>query len=176
MSSLDGMKKDQKTVDAQGKNLSPLPYGSQLRELVTHVDDRGSVFEMWADRWEFHPHPIVFVYTFTVRPGIVKGWGMHKLHDDRYCIQFGELEVVLYDGRTDSPTFGLVSRIFLSEYRRQLLSIPAGVWHADHNIGSKDAVVVNFPTIQYDYESPDKYRLPVDTDQIPFKFDNPKGG
>jgi dTDP-4-dehydrorhamnose 3,5-epimerase len=55
------------------------------------------------------------------------------------------------------------------------MNIPAGVWHADRNIGDKDAVVVNFPTIQYDHADPDKYRLPLDTDQIPHKFDNPRG-
>jgi dTDP-4-dehydrorhamnose 3,5-epimerase len=68
-----------------------------------------------------------------------------------------------------------VSRIVLSEYRGRLMSIPAGVWHADHNIGTRDAVVVNFPTIPYDHESPDKYRLPLNNDRIPFVFKDPQG-
>jgi len=55
------------------------------------------------------------------------------------------------------------------------MNIPAGVWHADHNIGSAEAVVINFPTIQYDHTNPDKYRLPLNTDRIPYKFDNSKG-
>ncbi len=41
--------------------------------------------------------------------------------------------------------------------------IPRGVWHAERCIGGKDAMVVNFPTIQYDHTNPDKYRLPLDT-------------
>lgn len=106
---------------------------------------------------------------------MIKGWGVHKRHEDRYFILFGELEVVLFDDRPDSPTRGLVSKVMLTEYRRRLMNIPAGVWHADHNIGNKDAVVINFPTIQYDHTSPDKYRLPLDTDQIPYKFHNPRG-
>jgi dTDP-4-dehydrorhamnose 3,5-epimerase len=110
-----------------------------------------------------------------VRPGIIKGWAMHKLHDDRYFLMFGELEVVLYDDRPESPTRRLVSRVVLTEYRRQLLCIPAGIWHADHNIGSRDVVLANFPTIPYEHENPDKYRLPLDTDVIPYRFDNPKG-
>ena len=36
--------------------------------------------------------------------------------------------------------------------------------------GSRDVVVVNFPTIQYDHTSPDKYRLPLDTEQLPVKL------
>ena len=56
------------------------------------------------------------------------------------------------------------------------MCIPAGIWHADHNIGSRDAVVVNFPTIPYDHASPDKYRLPLDTDRIPYRFEPSRGG
>ena len=48
-----------------------------------------------------------------------------------------------------------------------LLVIPRGVWHAERNIGASDVVVVNFPTIAYDHASPDKYRLPLDTKELP---------
>ncbi|MGY9056106.1 MAG: dTDP-4-dehydrorhamnose 3,5-epimerase family protein, partial [Alphaproteobacteria bacterium] len=37
----------------------------------------------------------------------------------------------------------------------RLVNIPAFVWHADHNVGSTDVMVVNFPTMQYDHKSPD---------------------
>jgi dTDP-4-dehydrorhamnose 3,5-epimerase len=167
--------KDTQTVTPTGESIQPVPFGVTFRDVTTHVDDRGAVCELFDPRWGWHKDPLVFVYSFTVRPGMIKGWGIHRKHEDRYFILFGELEVVLYDERPDSPTRGLVSKIVLSEYRRRLMNIPAGVWHADRNIGSKDAVVVNFPTIQYDHRDPDKYRLPLDTDQIPHKFDNPKG-
>jgi len=167
---------DNATVNSSGISLEKLPEGVTFHNVVTHPDDRGAVCEMFDPRWNWHPDPIVFVYTFSIRPGIIKGWGLHKLHDDRYFILFGEVEVVLYDARPDSATKGSVSKIVLSEYQRRLMNIPAGVWHADNNIGTKDAVIVNFPTIQYNHASPDKYRLPLDTDEIPYKFPNPRGG
>ena len=167
--------RDKQTVASSGESLQTLPLGVTFHEVKTHVDDRGTVFELFDPRWKWHPEPLVFVYTFTIRPGLIKGWGVHKDHEDRYFIQFGELEVVLYDDRLDSPTKGLVSKVYLSEYNRRLMNIPAGIWHADNNIGSKDAVIINFPTIQYDHTNPDKYRLPLDTDQIPYKFDHPRG-
>jgi len=166
---------DRQMVTASGEPLAQLPAGVTFRELPTHVDDRGSVLEMFDLRWGWHPDPLVFVYAFTVRPGKIKGWGLHKRHDDRYLLLQGEMEVVLYDERDDSPTRGLVAKIYLTELQRRLMSIPAGVWHADHNIGTRDALVVNFPTIPYDHASPDKYRLPLDTDQIPYKFESPRG-
>ena len=112
---------------------------------------------------------------FTVRPGAIEGWGMHKRHEDRYFIQFGELEVVLYDGREDSETHGLVSTVMLTEHHRRLMNIPAGLWHANRNVGARDAVVVNFPTIPYDHADPDKYRLPLDTEEIPYAWDDLRG-
>jgi dTDP-4-dehydrorhamnose 3,5-epimerase len=105
-----------------------------------------------------------------MRPGVTKGWALHEKHDDRYTLLFGALEVVLYDAREGSPTEGLVAKVVLSEHRRRLLCIPTGVWHADRNIGDREAVIVNFPTRPYDHEDPDKFRLPLDTDAIPYTW------
>jgi dTDP-4-dehydrorhamnose 3,5-epimerase len=167
--------KDPQTVTGAGASLSQLPHGVKLRDMPTQVDERGTLFEMYDPRWGWHDAPLVYAYAVTIRPGIVKGWAMHKLHEDRYFLMFGDMEVVLYDDRPDSPTYRLLSKVVLSELRRQLLSIPTGIWHADHNIGTKDVVLCNFPTLPYDHENPDKYRLPLDTDLIPYKFDNPRG-
>ncbi len=166
---------DVATVTSSGEPLVRMVHGVTFRRAVTHVDERGSVCEMFDERWSWHPDPLVFSYLFTLRPGMIKGWGMHKRHDDRYFLISGELELVLYDGREDSPTHGLVSKLVLSEYDRRLVCIPAGVWHANRNIGQGDVLVVNFPTQPYDHEHPDKYRLPLDTDQIPYRFDTPRG-
>ena len=166
---------DRQTDNAAGERLDPLPAGVTFHDVTTQVDERGWICEMFDPRWGWHKDPLVFVYTFTVRPGVTKGWGIHHHHEDRYFILFGEMEVVLFDVRPDSPTRGLLAKVYLSEYRRRLMNIPAGVWHADRNVGGKDAVIVNFPTIQYDHTKPDKHRLPLDTDQIPHKFENPRG-
>jgi dTDP-4-dehydrorhamnose 3,5-epimerase len=112
---------------------------------------------------------------FTIRPGVIKGWGLHRRHEDRYALLFGEMELVFYDPREDSPTRGQVSKIVLSEHRRRMINVPAGVWHADRNIGDRDVVVVNFPTIQYDHAAPDKVRLPLATPEIPYSFESPPG-
>ncbi|HWH93028.1 MAG TPA: hypothetical protein VNT03_04130 [Baekduia sp.] len=164
------MKQDVQTVAPDGSRLAPLPDGMVVRDLVTHVDERGTVCELYDARWGVHPDPLVFAYTFTIRPGQAKGWGMHKRHDDRYAFLAGELELVLFDARAPeaSGTAGQESRIVLSAYHRRLVTIPAGVWHAERNLShSDDVVVLNFPTIPYDHTAPDKYRLPLDTDELP---------
>ena len=168
-------RKDRQTVTAAGASLDLLPEGVSLRDAVTHVDERGQVCEIFDLRWGWRAEPLVYSYLFTVRPGWVKGWGMHLEHEDRYFVIQGEMEVVLFDDREGSPTRGLVSRVVLSHYRRQLLNIPAGIWHADHNLGSVDCLGLNFPTRPYDHAAPDKYRLALDNDHIPFRFEHVKG-
>lgn len=168
-------KRDGQTVAADGTDLRRLPEGVRVRECVTHVDDRGTVCEIFDPRWNWHPDPVVFVYTFTIRPGKIKGWGLHRKHEDRYFIVAGDMELVLYDERDDSPTRGLVSKLYMSGQRRTLVNIPPGVWHANRNVGSGDVVVVNLPTIPYQHENPDKYRLPLDNDRIPYSFDGSHG-
>lgn len=166
---LDGIK-DPALVSSEGKPLQPLPHGATFREVPTHCDERGTVVELFDTRWGWHDVPIEFVYSYTLRPNRVKGWGMHLLHEDRYFVLSGEMKIVMFDGRENSPTRGQVSSIVLSSYQRRIFNIPQGIWHANWNIGSTDVIVVNFPTIPYEHANPDKYRLPLNCDEIPFKF------
>jgi dTDP-4-dehydrorhamnose 3,5-epimerase len=162
--------RDVETVTPAGERLARLPEGMVLRDLVTHTDERGTVCELYDPRWDVNPDPLVFSYMFTIRPGAAKGWGIHREHEDRYAFLSGELELAFFDAREDAETAGEESRLFLSERDRKLLVIPRGVWHAERNIGQVDAVVVNFPTIPYDHANPDKYRLPLDTHELPVRL------
>jgi dTDP-4-dehydrorhamnose 3,5-epimerase len=164
------VRRDVETVSATGERLASLPEGMVLRDLVTHTDERGTICELYDPRWAVNPDPLVFAYTFTIRPGAAKGWGIHREHEDRYAFLSGELELAFYDARDDSATAGQASRLFLSERDRKLLVIPRGVWHAERNVGQVDVQVVNFPTIPYDHANPDKYRLPLDTDELPVRL------
>src|SRR6478609_1308891 len=98
--------RDRETVTSTGEPLGTLPHGLKFHSAPTHLDERGSVCELFDPRWNWHPDPLVFVYSFTIRPGKIKGWGMHKEHEDRYFVLWGEMEVVLYDARPASPTNG----------------------------------------------------------------------
>jgi dTDP-4-dehydrorhamnose 3,5-epimerase len=166
---------DQQTVNASGVSTANLIEGVTFRDTVTHFDNRGTVVELYDSRWDWHPDPLVFVYSFTIEPGVVKGWSLHKLHEDRYFIIEGAMEVVMFDPRPDSLTYGKVSRVTLAANRPRLMSVPRFVWHADYNFTSLPARGVNFPTICYDHTNPDKYRLPLDTPLIPFSFDGARG-
>ena len=148
-----------------------LPDGVRIREARTIPDDRGSVCVAYDPRWGFTEEPMVYAYEVTVRPGAIKGWIFHRTYDDRLFHSTGTVKWVLYDDRPGSPTRSLLSELFFDSHHRSLLRIPRGVWHAVQNVGLDDARMVNFPTAPYDYESPDKTRLPLDTDSIPYSFE-----
>ncbi len=168
---LAAAKADEQTVSSEGVPVRTLPEGMLTRSSVKHIDDRGSVTEMWDERWNFHPDPVCFAYNFTIRPGVVKGWGLHRHHEDRYFLLRGEMELVLYDVRPESATYGQVSKIVLSEDKPGLVTVPRNVWHADYNFGDKEVLVVNFPNILYNHAAPDKVRLPIGTPLIRYSFD-----
>lgn len=166
-----GAKQDVQTVTPDGTSTAPLIQGVALRPAVTQTDERGTLCEILNLSWDVHPAPIVSVYQFTIHPGKVKGWARHHLHDDRLFISQGTVKVVLYDSRPDSQTTEMLNVIYLSEHHRNLMVIPAYVYHALQNVGTTDALIISMPTRAYDYADPDVYRLPVNSDAIPYRFE-----
>lgn len=170
-----GLRQDVETVSPDGEPVGQLIDGVVIRHQISQVDGRGTLCEILDQRWNVAESPIVYVYQFTIRPGKAKGWHVHRLHDDRIFISQGELKVVLYDDRPDSPTQGMINEIHRSDLRRSLMVIPRGVFHAHLNIGTTDALLVSMPTREYDHSNPDVFRLPLDTDAIPYSFEDRLG-
>ena len=171
-----GPRRDAPTVRPDGTRVQELIDGVRIRPAVTHQDARGTVCEIFSVAWGFDSEPMVHIHQFTVRPGIVKGWAVHREQMDRYFFSGGTAKTVLYDDRPDSPTHGMLNVFYFSAYNRSLLVIPPGVYHATENIGQDDVVGINVPNRTYRYDAPDKYRLPLDTDHIPYRFSASRGG
>lgn len=162
--------KDTQTVTPQGELTQKLLAGVVMRKAVTISDSRGTVCEIYDERWNVSDKPIVFVYQVSIRPKQIKGWVVHRTYDDRSFVSQGTIKFVLYDDRPDSPTYQRLNVLYLSEYERGYISIPAGVFHALENVGDTDAMFINMPTKGYNHANPDKYRLPLENDLIPYSF------
>lgn len=146
--------------------------GSSVRVLTVHPDERGRLFEVLrCDDPEFKRFGQVYVT--TARPGIVKGWHMHKLQTDHFCLIEGCARFVLYDARPDSSTFRQVEVINCDGSEPRLIVIPPFVYHGFKNVGDREAICMNCPTEPYDREHPDEYRLDPGTDQIPYDWNAP---
>ena len=105
-----------------------------------------------------------------MNPACVSGWHSHRATTDRLFVSQGMMLIVLYDAREDSPTHGHINEFRFGALRPGLISVPPKVWHAVRNISSERSVLLNLPDHAYNYEDPDHWRLPLETDQIPYKF------
>lgn len=101
---------------------------------------------------------------------------VHRFQDDRLFFAHGVFRVALFDDRPESPTFRMLNVFVMSHRNRGTVIIPKGVFHALKNIGEDDAFFFNLPTRPYNHEDPDKFRLPLKNDLIPFDFGGDSGG
>jgi dTDP-4-dehydrorhamnose 3,5-epimerase len=170
---IDGLEtavKDPASVTAEGESLAELIDGVEYRRTRTHADERGTLSEIIDPRWGFTEDPLVYAYLATLRPGQVRGWVIHLEQNDRLFVFEGVIRIVLYDARTDSETYGRVNVFHFGSHDRALVSIPAGVYHAVKNVGDREGAFVNLPSQPYRHDNPDKYRLPLDNDVIPYRL------
>ncbi len=144
-------------------------WGVVVKPLRVIPDERGRLMEILrADDPIFEKFGQV--YLTTTYPGIIKAWHYHKLQDDNITVVKGMLKLVLYDMREDSPTKGELNEFFLGEHNPLLIHVPKGVHHGWKCIGTEEALVINCVTEPYNYKQPDEYRLPYNTDQIPYDW------
>jgi dTDP-4-dehydrorhamnose 3,5-epimerase len=144
--------------------------GVELRRLAPLADGRGDLTVLMSDRfgeeWRT-PH----VYLVTAAPGSVRAWVYHKRQSDRLAYTMGQIRVVLYDLRPESPTHGVLNVLDVGAENRVLLTIPPFVVHGVQNQGDTAAQFINMPTRAYDPANPDKSRLSADHPGIPYRFE-----
>jgi dTDP-4-dehydrorhamnose 3,5-epimerase len=80
------------------------------------------------------------------------------------------VKLVLYDGRVNSDTHREIVELFIGEANPLLVRIPSWVWHGFKNIGIKEAIVLNAPSVEYNASSPDEDRLLPSCDDIPYNW------
>ncbi|RED18271.1 dTDP-4-dehydrorhamnose 3,5-epimerase family protein [Pontivivens insulae] len=112
-------------------------------------DERGKVMHMMRD-----DSPVFRkfgeVYFSCTYPGAVKAWHLHKRMTLNYAVLVGQLKVVLFDGRDDSPTKGVVQELFISPENYQLVTVPPGIWNGFKGIGDKMSIVANCADLAHD--------------------------
>lgn len=148
--------------------------GVKIKKLKVIPDERGRLMEMLRSDDELF---IKFgqVYMTTAYPGIVKAWHYHKKQIDNFASVKGMMKVVLYDNRKESPTHGEVNEFFMGEHNPILLQIPPNVYHGFKCISEEEAIVINCSTEPYNPNSPDEFRIPPDTKEIPYDWKRKDG-
>jgi len=162
--------KDAQTVAAGGRVLRRLVDGVQLQEIPNILTRNGVATEVVRPEWDIGRVPIRHMIHVTLRAHAVSAWHCHHLQTDRIFVTDGALRIVLFDDREGSPTRGQLDVLQLGRMRPATLLIPPYVWHGVQNLESQPSGFINFFDHAYCYEDPDEWRLPEDTDAIPYRF------
>ena len=148
--------------------------GVVVKTLRVIPDDRGRLMEILRSDDELFAR-FGQVYMTTTYPGVVKAWHMHKRQTDHVCALSGMFRLALFDARGRSPSRGTLQEIYMGEYRPVLVRIPPGIYHGWRCVSEREGMVINVPDCLYDYDNPDEFRLPPDTDQIPYDWGRRNG-
>jgi len=146
--------------------------GVQIKRLKCIQDRRGFLMEMLRSDDEIFKG-FGQVYITGCKKGIAKGWHYHKLQTDNFICVSGIALVPLYDMRENSKTKGEVNEFILKAPladEHVLLQIPPGVVHGFTPLGCEEIRIINIPNLPYQYNSPDEYRFPWNSEQIPYKW------
>jgi len=148
-----------------------LIQGIETRTLDKHADEGGLLCEILRKDWNILEE-FTMAYFSTTYSYVVRAWHRHSKTKqvDHMCLVQDMGKVVVYDERADSPIKGLINEFVVGEDNMVLLKIPGECWHGFKALGTKPAILINFPSKLYDYENPDEERLPPDTTKIPYDW------
>lgn len=117
-----------------------------VRDLVRHGDARGWLIEFFRNdeiAEQFHP---VMSYVSMTEPGVARGPHEHADQADFFAfIGPSTFRIYLWDGRRDSPTYGVHQVFDAGEGQPRSVIVPAGVIHAYKNVGNVPGMVLNAP-------------------------------
>lgn len=130
-------------------------------------DERGKVMHMLRST---DPHFEKFgeVYFSWIYPNVIKAWHNHIKMKMNYAVPIGLIEVVLYDDRTESSTFGEINQFYMNGEDYYLLTIPCGIWYGFKSIGNQSAMIVNCSTIPHD--PAEIMRMEYNDPKIPYSW------
>ena len=161
-------------VSQEMKKGNIMIHDVRTKKLKLLPDDRGFLMEMLRCDDEIFMN-FGQVYITGCIKGVVKGWHYHKEQTDNFVCVYGKALVVLCDLREGSPTYGVSEEFFLEAPPHKgegnmLLQIPTMVMHGFTAYDCDEARIINVPTRPYKYNSPDEYRYPWNSEEIPYKW------
>lgn len=149
--------------------------GVEIKELLTHPDDRGFFREIIRETDPFFAAGFGQWSHSKMSLNTVKAWHFHHLQTDWWYLGLGVITVALYDNREESPTFGekMVFKLGETELDPEAISavvkIPTGVLHGCKVLSPFAHL---FYITSHIYNPNDEGRLPFNTPEVPHNWGN----
>jgi dTDP-4-dehydrorhamnose 3,5-epimerase len=139
--------------------------GVEIKDLVTHPDERGFFREIIRENDAFFDHFGQWSHSLMY-PGTAKAWHLHQRQTDWwYCI--GSLKVALHDLREGSKTRGQTMTFLMGDrVGSTCLKIPPGIAHGCRALELSHLLYVTSNV----YNPADEGRLPHDDPSIGFDW------
>lgn len=165
--------RSRQTVTAEWNPVNPPPIdGVLLRDVKNVVYAKGALTELFRAEWFKEDEFVVrHVTLVTLLPGQTSQWHRHHEQRDIVFPIRGYIRIGLFDPRADSPTKGQSMMLTFNLARPRYLYIPPGVWHSLRNVGPDEGSYIVLNDTVFDYEKPDDWVLPPDSDLIPVRMD-----
>jgi dTDP-4-dehydrorhamnose 3,5-epimerase len=138
--------------------------GVEVKELVTHADERGFFREIIRETDPFFDHFGQWSHSLMYT-GTAKAWHIHQEQTD-WWYAIGSLKVALYDLRADSPTKGDLLEMFLGDRFAKCVKIPPGVAHGCRALELSHLLYVTSTV----YNPADEGRRPHDDGEIGYDW------
>ena len=88
--------------------------GVKIKQIVKHCDDRGFFAELVRDDDDLLEKFGQASWSMSY-PGVIKAFHYHEHQDDLWFFPQGQAQVVLYDLRKDSSTYGETNVYYMGE-------------------------------------------------------------
>jgi dTDP-4-dehydrorhamnose 3,5-epimerase len=167
---LPGATRDQGSTTPDWEVHRDLIADVRVKEIRSMITDNGVTTELYRADWGVGVPAVEHAILVALRGHAVSAWHCHERQTDHIHATLGAIRLVLFDDREGSPTRGKLNVFNLSPLRPTLVVVPPGVWHGIANLMPDASAFVNLVDRAYAYVDPDEWRLPADTDQIPYRF------
>ena len=149
------------TVESRIDRVAVLP----LKQIE---DERGAVLHMLRSDSPLFSR-FGEIYFSIVNPGVVKAWKRHSAMTQHFAVPVGCIQLVLFDGRADSPSKGQIEEIILGRADRYyLICIPPMIWYGFKGISDMPALLANCSDMPHDPNESEQ--LPISNDYISYNW------
>jgi dTDP-4-dehydrorhamnose 3,5-epimerase len=121
--------------------------GVIVKPLARWEDSRGWLVELYRDDELPEGFEPTMGYLSQTKPGIARGPHEHVDQTDGFVFLDGEYDLYLWENRPGHEPKEIVLRV--GKDNRCFVTVPPGVVHGYKNVGTTDAIVLNFPDRLY---------------------------
>lgn len=142
--------------------------GLKVSPLMEFKDNKGSVKKMIS---KDHPDFTQFgeIYFSITNPGIIKGWKYHHEIIQLMTVVSGQVKLIVYDDRKDSPTYKNIQEIIFGEDEYQLITMPPKIWYSFKCLSQTPAIIAN--CINQPHDPNESITADLDSDLIPYRWE-----